>query len=95
MAARGQRPLPATLLPMLHALRLCRNKHRELPDAAAPMGIDQPKVSALLDGHLARFCSDRPMRLLTALGQDVWIDVQARPRSRSLVHICALSEART
>ncbi len=51
--------------------------------AAAVMGIDQPKVSALLNGRLANFSSDRLMRLLTALGQDVDITVRAKPRSRA------------
>ena len=41
--------------------------------AAALMGIDQPQVSALLNGRLANFSTDRLMRLLTALGQDVEI----------------------
>ena len=43
--------------------------------AAALMEIDQPKVSALLNGRLTNFSSDRLMRLLTALGQDVDITV--------------------
>ncbi len=52
--------------------------------AAAVMGIDQPKVSALLNGRLANFSSNRLMRLLTALGQDVDITVRAKkPRSRA------------
>lgn len=41
------------------------------------MGIDQPKVSALMNGRLASFSSDRLMRLLTLLGQDVDITVRA------------------
>lgn len=44
--------------------------------AAALMDIDQPKVSALLNGRLANFSSERLMRLLTALGQDVDITVR-------------------
>jgi predicted XRE-type DNA-binding protein len=36
--------------------------------AAALMSIDQPKVSALLNGRLANFSSERLMRLLTTLG---------------------------
>jgi predicted XRE-type DNA-binding protein len=44
--------------------------------AAALMGIDQPKVCALLNGRLANFSSGRLMRLLTALGQDVEIMVR-------------------
>jgi hypothetical protein len=47
------------------------------------MGIDQPKVSALLNGRLANFSSERLMRLLTALGHDVEIAVSATPRSRA------------
>jgi predicted XRE-type DNA-binding protein len=35
------------------------------------MGLDQPKVSALMNGRLTGFFSDRLLRCLTALGQDV------------------------
>jgi predicted XRE-type DNA-binding protein len=53
-------------------------KHRRLTQAAAAslMGIDQPKVSALCNGRLTNFSSDRLMRLLTALGEDVDITVR-------------------
>lgn len=51
--------------------------------AAALMGVDQPKVSALLNGRLANFSSDRLMRLLTALGQDVEITIRPKPRNRA------------
>ncbi|MGH7812909.1 MAG: helix-turn-helix domain-containing protein [Candidatus Binataceae bacterium] len=48
--------------------------------AASLMGIDQPKVSALMNGRLANFSSERLMRLLTALGEDVDIVVRKAPR---------------
>jgi predicted XRE-type DNA-binding protein len=51
--------------------------------AASAMGIDQPKVSALLNGRLGNFSSERLMRLLTALGQDVEITVKTKPRNRA------------
>jgi predicted XRE-type DNA-binding protein len=56
-------------------------KRRRLTQAAAAelMGIDQPKVSALLNGRLANFSSERLMRLLTALGHDVQIAVSPDP----------------
>lgn len=59
-------------------------KRRRLTQAAAAevMGVDQPEISALLNGRLAKFSSGRLMRLLTALGQDVEIVVKAKPRSR-------------
>jgi predicted XRE-type DNA-binding protein len=62
--------------------------------AAALMGVDQPKVSALLNGRLANFSSDRLMRLLTALGQDVDITVRTKPRNRAHGRIRVIGEAR-
>jgi len=47
------------------------------------MGIDQPKVSALINGRLAIFSSERLMHLLTALGQDVDITVKTKPQNRA------------
>ena len=49
--------------------------------AAKLMGLDQPKVSALMNGRLTGFSSDRLLRCLTALGQDVDIVVQGRAKS--------------
>ena len=51
--------------------------------AAMLLKIDQPKVSALLNGRLTAFSTERLMRFLKALGQDVRIVVQPRPRSRA------------
>ena len=57
------------------------------------MGVDQPKVSALLNGRLANFSSERLMRLLTALGQDVDIMVRSKPRNRAHGRIRVLGDA--
>jgi len=48
-------------------------------EAATLMGINQPKVSALLRGHLDGFSFERLARYLVALGQDV--EVMVRPAS--------------
>jgi predicted XRE-type DNA-binding protein len=56
-------------------------------NAARLMGIDQPKVSALLNGRVSNFSSARLMRLLTALGQDVEIVLKAKPRSGGRGHL--------
>ena len=50
--------------------------------AAAVLGIDQPKVSALIRGRLDGFSTDRLFRFLNALGQEVEIVVRPR-RQRS------------
>jgi predicted XRE-type DNA-binding protein len=52
-------------------------------EVAAALGINQPKVSALLHYKLEGFSVERLMRFLVALGQDVEIVVKAKPRSRS------------
>jgi predicted XRE-type DNA-binding protein len=50
--------------------------------AAALLGINQPKVSALSKYRLEGFSVERLMRFLTALNQDVEIVVRNRPRAR-------------
>jgi predicted XRE-type DNA-binding protein len=50
--------------------------------AATLMAIDRPKLSALLDGRLGGFSSDRLMRLLMRLGQDIEISVKPKSRGR-------------
>jgi predicted XRE-type DNA-binding protein len=46
--------------------------------AATLLGVDQPKVSALLRGKFDGFYTDRLFRFLNALGQDV--EIVVRPR---------------
>ena len=48
--------------------------------AAQRLGMDQPKVSALINGRLAGFSSDRLLRCLAALGQNVEIVIRAASR---------------
>ena len=45
-------------------------------EAAARLGIDQPKVSALLRGNLSQFSTERLIGFLTKLGQNVEIHVK-------------------
>lgn len=52
-------------------------------EAAELLGIDQPKVSALINGKLSGFSTIRLFRFLNALGRDVEIVVKAKPKSRS------------
>jgi len=55
-------------------------RQRRLTQAAAAelMGIDQPKVSAMLAGQFRGYSVERLMRFLVALGHDVEIVVKAR-----------------
>ena len=51
--------------------------------AAATLGVDQPKISALKQGKLSGFSIERLLRFLLLLGRDIEIKVKEKPRSRS------------
>ena len=57
-------------------------RHLTQAQAAQLLGIDQPKVSALMRGHLTGFSTDRLFRFLNALDRDVEIVIKPKPRSR-------------
>lgn len=57
---------------------------RKLTQKAAGdlMGLDQPKISALIRGKLRGFSAERLFRCLNDLGQEVEINVRPAPRNR-------------
>ena len=50
--------------------------------AAELLGIDQPKISALLRGHFKGYSQERLIGFLTKLGMDVEIVVRPRAKKR-------------
>ena len=70
-------------------------KRRRLTQTAAGqrMGLDQPKVSALMNGHLAGFSSERLMRCLAALGEDIEIVIKTRTCLRTCGQIRVIRAA--
>jgi predicted XRE-type DNA-binding protein len=62
---------------------LIDSKNLTQTEAAKILGIDQPKVSALLNGKLSGFSTDRLFRFLNALGIDVEIRVTSKPTLES------------
>lgn len=52
--------------------------------AAAILGIDQPKVSALIHGRLEGFSSDRLFRFLNALDRNV--EIVIKPKKQEADH---------
>jgi predicted XRE-type DNA-binding protein len=63
--------------------RIITQQHMTQAQAAELLGIDQPKVSALINGKLSGFSTVRLFRFLNALGRDVEIVVKTKPKSRS------------
>lgn len=70
-------------------------KRRRLTQAEAArlVGLDQPKISALMNGRLTGFSSDRLLRCLTALGQDVDIVVRPRAKGHARGHLRVIEAA--
>lgn len=62
-------------------------------EAAELMGLDQPKVSALVRGRLSGFSTDRLLRCLMLLGQDVEIVVRDKPINHLKAHISVIANA--
>lgn len=65
-------------------IRLIRRRGWTQAQAAAMLGIDQPKISALARGKLEGFSTDRLIRFLTSLDQEVAITV--RPKAAAAQH---------
>jgi len=62
---------------------ILRKQHLTQVQAAEILGIDQPKVSALLCGQLSRFSIEKLMQFLLLLGKDVSITIRPRQRVHS------------
>src|ERR1017187_2825889 len=67
----------------LHIRRTITARRLTQMHAAELLGIDQPKVSSIVNGHVDGFSTERLMRFLNDLGCDVQISVSApHPESR-------------
>jgi predicted XRE-type DNA-binding protein len=62
--------------------RIIEERELTQAEAAELLGIDQPKISALVRGRLEGFSIERLTRFLNALGQDVEIVVRPKPRTQ-------------
>ncbi len=59
--------------------------------AAEVLGIDQPKVSALMTGKLSGFSMERLFKFLMILGSNIQISIQpnSKNKSKGTIHIIA------
>lgn len=64
--------------------RIIRARRLTQTAAAETLGLSQPKVSALLNGHFQGYSQERLIMLLTRLGRDVEIIVKPAPRRRTM-----------
>lgn len=59
-------------------------RHLNQADAAKLLGVDQPKVSNLMNGRLSGFSLERLIHFLNILGREVQIVVRQKPRSQAM-----------
>ena len=85
LADAGEHLIKAGLVVKIN--RTIRQRHLTQTTAAQLMGIDQPKVSAMLAGQFRGYSVERLMRFLVALGHDVEIVVKPRKRAAAELRV--------
>jgi predicted XRE-type DNA-binding protein len=81
-----------TKIRLAHAINsLIARKRLTQALTAAKLGVNQPKVSALANYKLDGFSAERLMTFLTALGQDVEIEIKNKATSRSSGRIAVVT----
>jgi predicted XRE-type DNA-binding protein len=60
-------------------------------EAATILGIDQPKVSNLINGKLAAFSIDRLFRFLTTLDCNIEISIKTKPLEQPIARVVVLN----
>jgi predicted XRE-type DNA-binding protein len=72
---------------MIEIIRIVKQRKLTQNKIAEILEIPQSKVSNLLNGKASGFSSDRLMRFLNALDQDVSITIKPKPKNRKRAHI--------
>jgi predicted XRE-type DNA-binding protein len=81
-----------TKLRLAYALNAIMDAQRLTQGAAAArLGLNQPKVSALRNYKLEGFSVERLMTLLNALDRDIEIVIRKKPRSRAAARISVVA----
>ena len=81
-----------TKLRLVHALnQIIEQRRLSQAQAAKALGVNQPKVSALLRYRLEGFSVERLMTFLTALDRDVEIVIKKKPRSRHTARVSVIA----
>jgi len=71
--------------------RVIKGKKLTQAEVAKILGVNQPRISALLGGNLDLFSIDMLMNFLRILGQDVEISVKPKPKNRKHAHLSVVS----
>ncbi len=81
-----------TRLRLAYAINLiCERRKLTQSAAAQVLGVNQPKISALLHYKLEGFSVERLMIFLNRLDRDVEISIRKKPRSRATGRISVIA----
>ena len=69
--------------------RIIADRRLTQTQAGKLMDMDQPRVSALLNGKIALFSTDRLLRALSDLGQDVEVHIVPSTASKGRLRLAA------
>lgn len=75
----------------LRIVEIIRDRKLSQTRAAQILGVDQPKISALIHGKLDGFSVERLFRFLIALGRDVEILIRPKPVGAKDAHLRVLA----
>jgi len=59
----------------IHVFKILKNKRMKQSEISALLGIKQPEVSHLMNGHFNRFTTDKLLHFLKLLNQKVTIKI--------------------
>jgi predicted XRE-type DNA-binding protein len=79
--------LKAKTLLVIEIKRIVKQRKLKQIEIAEILGIPQPKVSSLLRGKSSGFSTERLMRFLNALDQDIDITIKPKPKNRKEAYI--------
>ena len=74
--------------------RIIEDRDLTQVQAAEILGVDQPKVSALVRGRLDGFSLERLYRFLNSLGRDIQITLRDKPADRRAASVSVVREVR-
>jgi len=70
-------------------VRIIESRGFSQAQAARVLSMDQPRVSALVNGKISKFSTDRLIRALLDLGQDVQLQIRPAAGERGRASVAA------
>jgi predicted XRE-type DNA-binding protein len=70
------------------------NRHLTQTEAGKLIGMDQPRMSALIHGKITKFSTERLIKALNDLGHDIELRIRPSIRERGVTRVIGVSSSR-